>query len=136
MVMLDKDYMISHMRNKNGTVNVKNVVMSAACEATELFQCMIQMDHNFTDWRRFIDRLENNMETRDYDKIHELCQTMYAMRHLTEELEGLYLVREDEELCSLYYQIFVEMLDLTVFSTEALLELNGGKKNKDAQEGL
>lgn len=54
MVMLDKDYMINHMRNENGSVNMKNVVMSAACEATELFQCMIQMDHNFTDWRRLV----------------------------------------------------------------------------------
>lgn len=63
MVMLNKDYMIGHMRNENGSVNIKNVVMSAACEATELFQCMIQMDDNFTDWRRFINRLEQNMET-------------------------------------------------------------------------
>ena len=49
---------------------------------------------------------------------------MYAMRHLTEELAGLYLVREDEELCSMYYQIFVAMLDLTVFSTETMMKLN------------
>ena len=33
------------------------------------------------------------MEKQDYEKVHELCQTMYAMRHLSEELEGLYLVR-------------------------------------------
>lgn len=44
MVMLDKDYTINHMRNENGSVNIKNVVMSAACEATELFQCMIQIE--------------------------------------------------------------------------------------------
>lgn len=90
MVMLDKDYMINHMRNENGSVNIKNVVMSAACEATELFQCMIQMDHNFTDWRRFVERLENNTKNREFEKVHELCQAMYAMRHLTEELAGLY----------------------------------------------
>lgn len=127
MIMLDKDYMISHMRNENGSVNIKNVVMAAACEATELFQCMIQMDHNFADWRRFVVRLENHTKNRDYDKVHELCQTMYSMRYLTEELAGLYLVREDGEICNLYYQIFVAMLDLTVFSTEAMLELNGEK---------
>lgn len=68
MVMLDKDYMINHMRNENGSVNMKNVVMSAACEATELFQCMIQMDHNFTDWRRFVERLENNTKTESSKK--------------------------------------------------------------------
>lgn len=133
MVMLNKDYMIGHMRNENGSVNIKNVVMSAACEATELFHCMIQMDNNFTDWRRFISRLEQNMETKDYDKVHELCQAMYAMKHLSEELEGLYLVREDEELCVLYYQIFVEMLDLSAFSTESMVELYGEKKDEGVE---
>ena len=50
MVMLNKEYMINHMRNENGSINIKNVVLAAACEATELFQCLIVMDSNFTDW--------------------------------------------------------------------------------------
>ena len=115
------------MRNEDGSINIKNVVLAAACEATELFQCLIVMDNNFTDWSRFVARLEQNIEKQDYDKVHELCQTMYEMKHLSEELEGLYLVRDDEELCSLYYQVFVGMLDLTLFSTEAMVDLNGGK---------
>ena len=127
MIMLNKEYMINHMRNEDGSINIKNVVLAAACEATELFQCLIVMDNNFTDWSLFIARLEQNIEKRDYDKVHELCQTMYEMKHLSEELEGLYLVRDDEELCSLYYQVFVGMLDLTLFSTEAMDDLNGGK---------
>ena len=114
MVMLNKEYMINHMRNENGSINIKNVVLAAACEATELFQCLIVMDSNFTDWSRFVDRLEKNVERQDYEK----------------ELEGLYLVRDDAELCSLYYQIFVGMLDLTVFSTEAMVDLNGGKHDE------
>ena len=126
MVMLNKEYMISHMRNEDGSINMKNVVLAAACEATELFQCLIVMDKNFTDWSRFVNRLEQNIENKEYDKVHELCQTMYAMKHLSEELEGLYLVRDDEEICSLYYQVFVGMLDLTIFSTEAMVDLNRG----------
>ena len=98
MIMLNKEYMINHMRNEDGSINIKNVVLAAACEATELFQCLIVMDNNFTDWSRFVARMEQNIEKQDYDKVHELCQTMYEMKHLSEELEGLYLVRDDEEL--------------------------------------
>lgn len=68
MVMLNKEYMINHMRNENGSINIKNVVLAAACEATELFQCLIVMDSNFTDWSRFVDRLEKNVEKQDYKK--------------------------------------------------------------------
>ena len=32
MVMLNKEYMINHMRNENGSINIKNVVLAAACE--------------------------------------------------------------------------------------------------------
>lgn len=130
MVMLNKEYMISHMRNEDGSINMKNVVLAAACEATELFQCLIVMDKNFTDWSRFVNRLEQNVEKQEYDKVHEICQTMYSMKHLSKELEGLYLVREDAEICSLYYPIFVGMLDLTIFSTEVMVDLNGGKHDE------
>ena len=29
MVMLNKEYMINHMRNENGSINIKNVVLAA-----------------------------------------------------------------------------------------------------------
>ena len=28
MVMLNKEYMINHMRNENGSINIKNVVLA------------------------------------------------------------------------------------------------------------
>lgn len=46
MVSVDKAYMIGHMRNANGSLNNKNVVLSAACEAAELFQCMMEININ------------------------------------------------------------------------------------------
>ena len=130
MIMLNKEYMIGHMRNENGSVNTKNTIFAAACEAAELFQCMIVMDRDFTDWKRFIDRLDSHLKNRDYEKIHDICQTMYAMKHPAGELEGLYLVRDDEEACALYYQVFVGMLDLTLFSAEAMASLNGGMQRE------
>ena len=42
MVSVDQAYMVGHMKNADGSINNKNVVLSAACEAAELFQCMIQ----------------------------------------------------------------------------------------------
>ena len=83
MVMLNKEYMINHMRNENGSINIKNVVLAATCEATELFQCLIVMDSNFTDWSRFVDRLEKNVEKQDYEKVHEnkwMCCTCHTQR--------------------------------------------------------
>ena len=41
MVSVDQVYMIGHMKNADGSINNKNVVLSAACEAAELFQCMM-----------------------------------------------------------------------------------------------
>ena len=40
MVSVDQAYMVGHMKNADGSINNKNVVLSAACEAAELFQCM------------------------------------------------------------------------------------------------
>ena len=39
MVSVDQAYMVGHMKNADGSINNKNIVMSAACEAAELFQC-------------------------------------------------------------------------------------------------
>ena len=44
MVSVDQVYMIGHMKNADGSINNKNVVLSAACEAAELFQCMMSVN--------------------------------------------------------------------------------------------
>ena len=40
------------------------------------------------------------------------------MKHPSDELEGLYLAREDEQICLLYYQVFVGMLEININSAE------------------
>ena len=35
MVSVDQAYMVGHMKNADGSINNKNVVLSAACEAAE-----------------------------------------------------------------------------------------------------
>ena len=127
MVMFDKGYMISHMRNSDNSVNIKNVVLGASCEASEAFQCMLMLDENFEDWMRFIDRLEVYLKAKAFNTIHDLCQTMYGMKHRNEELEGLYLVREDPELCELYYQVFVGLLDINLSTVENMTTMKGEK---------
>ena len=39
MVSVDQAYMVGHMKNADGSINNKNVVLSAACEAAER-QCI------------------------------------------------------------------------------------------------
>ena len=36
MVSVDQAYMVGHMKNADGSINNKNVVLSAACEEAEL----------------------------------------------------------------------------------------------------
>ena len=48
MVSVDQAYMVGHMKNADGSINNKNVVLSAACEAAELFRCMMSVIRN---WR-------------------------------------------------------------------------------------
>ena len=67
-----------------------------------------------------MDSLEQHAEHGDYEKIHDICQTMYGMKHLSERLEGLYLVRNDEEVATLYYQVFIGVLELGLFSLEKI----------------
>ena len=38
MVSVDQAYMVGHMKNADGSINNKNVVLSAACEAAELLE--------------------------------------------------------------------------------------------------
>ena len=41
MVMLNKEYMINHMRNENGSINIKNVVLASASSATPALQALV-----------------------------------------------------------------------------------------------
>jgi len=54
MVSVDQAYMVGHMKNADGSINNKNVVLSAACEAAELFQCMMSVNQKLEDWRDLI----------------------------------------------------------------------------------
>ena len=49
-----------------------------------------------------------------------LLQQGIGMKHPSDELEGLYLAREDEQICLLYYQVFVGMLEININSAEVL----------------
>ena len=98
MVSVDKAYMIGHMRNANGSLNNKNVVLSAACEAAELFQCMMEINQKLDDWQRFNHTLNMHLRSVECEKIHDICQAVYAMRHPSKELEGLrYNQTKDDE---------------------------------------
>ena len=120
MVSVDQAYMIGHMRNADGSINNKNVVLSAACEAAELFQCMMQVSQKLDDWQRFLVTLDQHLRSVDCEKIHDICQAVYAMKQCSGEFEGLYLAREDEQICLLYYQVFVGMLEININSAEVL----------------
>ena len=120
MVSVDQAYMIGHMRNADGSINNKNVVLSAACEAAEVFQCMMQVCQKLDDWQRFIGTLDQHLRAVDCEKIHDICQAVYGMKQRSKELEGLYLAREDEQICLLYYQVFVGMLEININSAEVL----------------
>ena len=74
MVSVDKAYMIGHMRNANGSLNNKNVVLSAACEAAELFQCMMEINQKLDDWQRFNHTLNMHLRSVECEKIHDICQ--------------------------------------------------------------
>ena len=95
MVSVDQAYMVGHMKNADGSINNKNVVLSAACEAAELFQCMMAVNQKLEDWQRFNHTLEMHLRSVECEKIHDICQAVYGMKHLSDELEGLYLARED-----------------------------------------
>ena len=90
--------MIGHMKNADGSINNKNVVLSAACEAAELFQCMMAVNQKLEDWQRFNHTLEMHLRSVECEKIHDICQAVYGMKHPSNELEGLYLAREDEQM--------------------------------------
>ena len=62
MVSVDQAYMVGHMKNADGSINNKNVVLSAACEAAELFQCMMSVNQKLEDWQRFNHTLESILE--------------------------------------------------------------------------
>ena len=94
MGSVDQAYMVGHMKNADGSINNKNVVLSAACEAAELFQCMMSVNQKLEDWQRFNHTLEMHLRSVECEKIHDICQALYGMKHPSDELEGLYLARE------------------------------------------
>ena len=120
MISVDQAYMVGHMKNADGSINNKNVVLSAAGEAAELFQCMMSVNQKLEDWQRLNHTLEQHLRSVECEKIHDICQAVYGMKHPSDELEGLYLAREDEQICLLYYQVFVGMLEININSAEVL----------------
>ncbi|NSE34948.1 hypothetical protein G4307_01630 [Dorea longicatena] len=83
MVSVDQVYMIGHMKNADGSINNKNVVLSAACEAAELFQCMMAVNQKLEDWQRFNHTLEMHLRSVECEKIHDICQELLRMSHTT-----------------------------------------------------
>ena len=81
MVSVDQAYMVGHMKNADGSINNKNVVLSAACEAAELFQCMMSVNQKLEDWQRFNHTLEMHLRSVECEKIHDICQAVYGMKH-------------------------------------------------------
>ena len=104
MVSVDQAYMVGHMKNADGSINNKNVVLSAACEAAELFRCMMSVNQKLEDWQRFNHTLELHLRSVECEKIHDICQAVYGMKHPSNELEGLYLAtlcqKIRDQLCS------------------------------------
>ena len=86
----------------------------------QLFQCMMSVNQKLEDWQRFNHTLEMHLRSVECEKIHDICQAVYGMKHPSNELEGLYLAREDEQICLLYYQVFVGMLEININSAEVL----------------
>ena len=109
MVSVDQAYMVGHMKNADGSINNKNVVLSAACEAAELFQCMMSVNQKLEDWQRFNHTLEMHLRSVECEKIHDICQAVYGMKHPS-----------NEQICLLYYQVFVGMLEINITSAEVL----------------
>ena len=66
MVSVDQAYMVGHMKNADGSINNKNVVLSAACEAAELFQCMMSVNQKLEDWQRFNHTLEMHLRSVEW----------------------------------------------------------------------
>ena len=69
MVSVDQAYMVGHMKNADGSINNKNVVLSAACEAAELFQCMMSVNQKLEDWQRFNHTLEMHLRSVELQKL-------------------------------------------------------------------
>ena len=79
-----------------------------------------EVNQKLEDWQRFNHTLEMHLRSVECEKIHDICQAVYGMKHPSDELEGLYLAREDEQICLLYYQVFVGMLEINITSAEVL----------------
>ena len=122
MVSVDQAYMVGHMKNADGSINYKNVVLSAACEAAELFQCMMSVNQKLEDWQRFNHTLEMHLRSVECEKIHDICQAVYGMKHPSNELEGLYLAREDEQMANMPMEEREIIMDKMVAASRDILE--------------
>ena len=78
MVSVDQAYMVGHMKNADGSINNKNVVLSAACEAAELFQCMMSVNQKLEDWRDLITLWRCILE------VWNVRKSMISVRHYME----------------------------------------------------
>lgn len=125
MNIYDKEYMIKNYKNKSeSSINIKNFVLVAACEATELFYCMIQIDNHLDDWHRFIKTLNKHLEKHNHHSVNDLCQSIYSLRHNSEHLEGIFMILNDSANCHLYYQIFIGFLELILNVFETINSIN------------
>lgn len=126
--MQDKEFMIKNMRNEDGSINMKNFTLTAACESMEFFKSMISINNYLSDELfRFIESLNRYLRNGDYETINSICQTMYGMFNSSDKMEGLSLVcSDDKEICQLYCQIFIGMLDLnsTLFLNKPIGDQN------------
>ena len=99
MVLVDQAYMVGHMKNADGSINNKNVVLSAACEAAELFQCMMSVNQKLEDWQRFNHTLEMHLRSVECEKIHDICQAVYGMKYPSNERAAI------AELAALKFEV-------------------------------
>ena len=91
MVSVDQAYMVGHMKNADGSINNKNVVLSAACEAAELFQCMMSVNQKLEDWQRFNNTLEMHLRSVECEKIHDICSSSLARYNPSSSSDGCFI---------------------------------------------
>ena len=100
MVSVDQAYMVGHMKNADGSINNKNVVLSAACEAAELFQCMMAVNQKLEEAEQ---QLQNR--TIQIAKAGSIAEAAMELNHVfasaqkaaDEYLNSVHAVNEEAE---------------------------------------
>ena len=59
MVSVDQAYMVGHMKNADGSINNKNVVLSAACETEQRKASKILCFWNARNWKSRLQGIGN-----------------------------------------------------------------------------